>query len=136
MMRTRSRCRGFTSFDAMLSVLPIMLMVIFLLNASLLWATEAEDRMRRQELFDRLVSISDYTVKSGAVRRSGDTRYPNWLDEELLTTGYSEDLRGRAFLAKLYISLEEPDEPYPMCIYRLAVTGDGMSISKLHVCGG
>lgn len=135
MMRGLSRYNGFASFDAMLSVLPIMLMVAFLLNASLLSASSAEERMRRQELFDKLVSISDYTVKSGAVRRSADIRYPNWLDESLLTSGYTEDLKRRASLGELYISLDEPDEAYGICIYRLAVTGDDKAIRKLHVCG-
>jgi hypothetical protein len=131
-----SRYDGFSSFDAMLSMLPVMLMMLFLLNVSLLSASSVEDRMHRQEVFDKLVSIADYTVKSGAVRRVDDIRYPNWVDGALLTESYTEGLRQRASLDSLHISLHEPDQAYQACIYRLVVIGDDKAISRLHVCGG
>ena len=122
--------------QAMLGMLPVMLMVVFMLNVAMLSASSVEDRLQRQEGFDRLVSIADYTVKSGAVYRSDGVRHPNWLDESLLTEEYTEGLRQRASLDSLYISLHEPEHAYPACIYRLVVTGDERAISRLHVCGG
>jgi hypothetical protein len=135
-MMMQSRYNGFASFDAMLSVVPVMLMMLFLLNLSSLSASSVDERMHRQEVFDKLVSIADYSVKSGAVMRVDDIRYPNWVDGALLTDSYAEDLRVRASLGELYISLREPDDAYQACIYRLVVTGDEKALKRLHVCGG
>jgi hypothetical protein len=129
------RARGFASLDALFSLLPIVLIVFIMMNASAALAKHAIDASSRQALFDRLVSAGDYTVKSGAARHEGGVRYPNWLDADAISVGYVSDLRGRAGLESLYVSFDEPAEPYGMCIYRLVVVGDGKEIRRLIVCG-
>jgi len=135
-MRIQSLYKGSISFDALLSTIPIMMMLFFLLNISSTISQDAAETMHRQHVFDKLVSVADYTVKAGAVKRAGGMRYPNWLETGLITPAYVEGLRLRTGLSRLYISTLEPDEDYPSCVYRLVVTGDDKRISRLFVCGG
>lgn len=135
-MRIQNRYKGSISFDALLSIIPVMMMLVFLLNISSMLSQGAAETMHRQHVFDKLVSVADYTVKTGAVRRSGDIRYPNWLETGAITSEYIEDLRLRTGLSRLYLSTDGPDEDYPACIYRLIVTGDDKRIARLFVCGG
>jgi len=135
LMMTPSRYRGFASFDALFSLVPVMLMLFFLLSTGAYLVEEASERMERQVVFDKLVSIADYTMKSGAVVRNGTVRYPNWLDEKLMDADYVEDLRQRAGLERLHISTGGTAEA-AFCLYRLAVVGDDRKPAKLFVCGG
>ncbi len=135
-MISQNRYRGVAALDAMLSLLPVVLIVVLALDASAYIAGAAAEASRRQQLFDRLVSAADYTIKIGAARHSGETRYPNWLDESMLSPEYAESLRKREGLSSLYIGAKEPEERYPMCIFRLYVSGELREMRKLHVCGG
>jgi hypothetical protein len=135
-MRIANQYNGFISFDALLSIVPIVLMTLFLLNLSALITKSASEKIHRQQTFDKLVSIADYTVKIGAVKRVDDMRYPNWIEAKAITGTYVEDLRNRADLPELYISTKEPDGDFQICIYRLAVVDDDKKISRLFVCGG
>ncbi|MFH0737151.1 MAG: hypothetical protein V1827_00540 [Candidatus Micrarchaeota archaeon] len=131
-----NRSKGFASLDALASLVPILLMLSLLFQASRSMADHSMERMSAQEAYDKLVSIADYTVKSGAVVREGDIRYPNWIDENLLGDGYADALRDEAALADLYIGLAEPDGGYDFCIYRIVVSGEEKAIGRLFVCGG
>lgn len=131
--------RGFASLDALLCLVPLLLMLILIADASSSFMRSAEAAAHRQLVFDRIVSVADYTVKIGAARHEGGVRYPNWVDAGAITADYSESMRVRAGLSSLYIGLDAPDEgggEYPICIYRLAVVGEDLEIRKLHVCGG
>ena len=134
-MRRPSRYRGFTSFDALFSLVPMTMMLFFLLNTGAFLTNQANEKMERQQAFDRLVSVADYTVKSGAVMRNGSVRYPNWIDEAKLSDEYVEDLRARSGLRGLRISTDAPDEGMEFCICRLAVAGDDRRIAQVFVCG-
>ncbi len=134
-MRT-SRCeRGFLSFDGMLSLVPMIMLLSLALQASAMHAGAASDALSRQQLFDKLVSVADYTVESGAAVRDGGLRYPNWLDASRLTASYSAGLAEEAGLESLYIGEEKPGGDYAICIYRLAVYGEEKEIGRLFVCG-
>lgn len=130
-----SRSKGFFSMDAMLSMLPLMMLCLLFVQASSEMSGRAARTLFAQQTFDKLVSAADFTVKSGAVMRENGVRYPNWVDPALLDRQYSESLRGRLALASLYISLLPPGEEFGLCIYRIVVVGETKEISKLYVCG-
>lgn len=135
-MRPQSRYRGFASFDAVFSLVPIAMMVLFLMAACAFLAKQAAERMERQQAFDRLVSVADYTVKSGAVVRNGSARHPNWIDGAKIDDAYVEDLRARSGLRELQVSVGgDGAGGAQFCIYRLAAVGGGRSIERIFVCG-
>jgi hypothetical protein len=131
--------RGFASLDALLCLVPLLLMLILIADAASSFMRSAEQAAHRQRVFDRIVTVADYTVKIGAARHEGGVRHPNWVDAGAITGEYTDSMRVRAGLEKLYIGLGAPDEAdggFPICIYRLVVVGDDLEIRKLHVCGG
>jgi hypothetical protein len=120
------------SIDAMMSIIPLVLIFIFLMQSMSIAAWSEEERSATQDLFDRLVSVADYTVKSGAARHEGGIRYPNWVTH--VDNEYKEELRKAAGLSRLEISFSEP-EGYGLCIYRLVVTSSDRRISNMYFCG-
>jgi hypothetical protein len=139
-------------------------MVLMASAMAALVSMDREVRWQSQILFDKLVSIADYTVKSGAVVREGPLRHPNWIDPALLGADYENGLKEKAGLDALEIFLEYGDGAggdaavsgfqFPVsdgsggpgfgrsggagrgtCIYRLVVSGPGRDISRLLVCG-
>lgn len=136
MLIPTSRCeRGFVSFDALLSIVPMAMLVWLAMQVSAVQSEAASERFQNQQLFDKLVSAADYTVKSGAVVREGGLRHPNWLDSSILTMPYSETLAAQAGIRSLYVGRDEPDGDYRICIYRIVVYGDEKEIGRLFVCG-
>jgi hypothetical protein len=135
------RLRGFSSLDALFSILPVVLMVVLAGGTASVISRDAELRSANQVLFDKLVSIADYTVKSGAVMRNDSLRYPNWIDESLLSDDYSTELKEKAGLEELAIRLDRAGSQddggrgHGMCIYRIVVAGPGKAIHRLVVCG-
>jgi len=131
---TLSRYKGFSSFDAIFSLVPVLMMLLFVVELASHFAYDAAEKTHRQQVFNKLVSIADYTVKSGAVRRAGNVKYPNWLDDSI-GESYMDELREHAGLSRLVISFHEPREDYSVCIYRLVVIGDDKKVARLFVCG-
>jgi hypothetical protein len=140
-MRPQSRYRGFASFDALFSLVPMTMMLLFLLNFDACLTKQAGERMERQQTFDRLASVADYTVKSGAVMRNGSVRHPNWIDGAKISEEYIEDLRARSGLWELRVSVGDgwanggPDDAMEFCICRLALVGGDKRIARIFVCG-
>jgi hypothetical protein len=134
-MTRASRHKGFFTIDALFSIIPIILLSLILMQVSSELSGKAREKFRDQEVFDKLVSVADHTVKIGAAVGKDKIRHPNWIVPEKLGDGYSESMRARAGLSALHVSLEEPDGDYSICIYRLVVVGAEKSISKLFVCG-
>ncbi|HSB47618.1 MAG TPA: hypothetical protein VLD37_06405 [Candidatus Bilamarchaeum sp.] len=136
-MQTKpSRSKGFLSLDALFCTVPLILISLLMIRAASELSSKAAARMHSQEVFDKLVSVADHTVKSGAAVKRGGVRHPNWIDETKLTQGYVLGLRETAGLSELYVSLDEPVSDFPVCIYRLVVSGEEKALSKLYVCGG
>lgn len=134
-MIKQSRYKGTMSFDALFSIVPIILIFVFLMDVMSFVGKTTEEASRSQDVFDRLVSIADYSVKTGIVKKDGKVSYPNWIEENMAPASYVENLRTKAGLSELYISLDEPDG-YDICIYRIVVVGEQKKIARLFVCGG
>lgn len=128
--------KGYVSMDGLFSILPAMLILILALDMASHIAREGAGRMHGQELFDKLVSIADYTVKAGAAKtdQKQGLRYPNLIDESRLTQSYADGLASRAGLDALSITLDTPGNG-AVCIYRVVVDAN-MDVRQLHVCGG
>jgi hypothetical protein len=131
-MTEASRYRGIFTLDAMMSIIPTMLIFVFLMQSMSLAAHSEEERSRNQDIFERLVSVADYTVKSGLAKHEGDIRHPNWLDSEI-SADYVENIRQKAGFSELEISFAEPEGK--TCIYRLVVRGPEKKLSKIYFCG-
>jgi hypothetical protein len=99
--------RGFSSLDSLFSILPIMLMVTLALSMASYLSKGTAERAQRQMLFDKLVEIADYTIKSGAVVRDGSVRYPNWIEPGLLGQDFTAGLKDKAGLRRLLLSISE-----------------------------
>lgn len=135
--RHRAARGGFLSFDALLSLAPILLMGLFVLSVSAALAGSAADSMHRQEVFDKVVSAADYTVKSGWARVGEDgLKRPNWMADGPIGPDYVEWLRRQEGLAELEISYAEPEGAHGVCIYRLVAIGEKREIARLFACGG
>lgn len=135
-MTGQSQYKGFASLDALVSLVPILLILLMLWRVSFSLAESSAAIMDRQRTFNKLASIADYTVKSGAAVHEGDLRYPNWIDKSLLSDSYAESLREEAGLDELHIVLGGPPEEPGLCLYRLVVSGQEKAIERLFVCGG
>jgi hypothetical protein len=136
MMMRQSRSKGFVTFDALFSIIPILLLISITMQASADLSKRAQYHSHRQQVFDKLVSVADYTVKIGAARHYGNLRYPNWIDESRISEGYEKDMLEKAGLSALYIGIDEPEDDYAVCLYRIVVVGPEKEIRKLFVCGG
>lgn len=130
----RSRYRGFLSFDAMLGILPVLMMLLLLMQVCSGLMDDAADRLHGQQVFDKLVSAADYSVKSGLAREADGIRYPNWL-EGSVSASYTESLRERMGLSSLEISFGDPSDGHGLCIYRIVAVGDGKKPDRLFFCG-
>jgi hypothetical protein len=134
-MTMPSRYSGFSSMDALLALLPVLLMIMLLMDAAFFLGENTRAEQGRRETLRKIISAADYTVKSGAAVHDGGVRYPNWLDEGGPGGQYSAELASRLGLPALYIGLAEPEGAYDACIYRIVVVGQEKAIRKLHVCG-
>lgn len=130
-----SRSKGFSSFDAIFSLVPILMMLLFVMELSSHFAFTVAEKTHRQQVFNKLVSIADHTVKTGAVRVVDSAKYPNWLEEGKINESYVDALREDAGLSRLMVSLQEPQEGFSFCIYRLVVVGENKQVKRLFVCG-
>ncbi len=132
----QSRFNGFIAIDGMVSLVPILLMLVILMETVSFFSDETAKSSHSQKILNKLLAIADYTVKSGAVVHEGEARYPNWLDEQKLDENFTETLRQKTGLSSLYLGVSEPAIRYPICIYRIVVTGNDKKIKQLFVCGG
>ncbi|MFH1785279.1 MAG: hypothetical protein ABH842_02535 [Candidatus Micrarchaeota archaeon] len=137
MNQTRpNQYNGFIALDGLISLLSVIL-IIFLLTKtiSILSSTDATNA-RHQKIMNKIIAIADNVVKNSAAIHINDVKYPNWIDEQKLNKNLTENLREKTDLSKLYLGTNPPSETYPICIYRIVVTGDEKEIKQLFVCGG
>lgn len=130
-----NQSKGFITIDGMISLLPILLIVFLLVQSTSFLSNSNAQASHSQKIFNKLISIADYTVKSGAAIHQANIRYPNWIDEQKLDAKFMEDLRQKTDLKTLYIGTNT-QQNYPICIYRLVVVGNNKEIKKLFICGG
>ena len=145
--QTKKHKKAFVTFDGLFSILPILMIILFTFNAAQFLTNNALERMHNQIVFDKLVSIADYTVKQGAavtgqIGSPAGTlvRYPNYIDRNKLTTSYEDELNQRSNLQHLNIDLSSPGDGN-FCIYRIVTVQDLVNpindkyIDLLYVCG-
>lgn len=131
-MTRQNQFKGIFSLDAMMSIIPLIMIFIFLMQSMSLVAGSDKGSSEAQDTFDRLVSVADYTVKSGLAKHEENIRYPNWLGENI-DPDFVENMRKKAGFSKLEISFVEPE--MGTCIYRLVVIGPEKRPSKIYFCG-
>ena len=145
----QSSSKGFISFDALFSMLIVVLLLLLFLNYYSYLSLEIKDKLSLQKKFNRIVSIADYLVKIGMAHRTSNAgyanpfyfessiRYPNWVDESLIPTRHQIAIWAKNIgLKKLDVYFgTEPNDDYEICIYRVVVVGPQKEISKLYVCG-
>ena len=146
--RSRAHMKAILSFDGMFSIIPMLFILTITLSAAAFLTKSSLSHMERQQVFDKLVSIADRVVKQDGVvvecvgtSFSGceNTRYPNWINRAKITDSLESNLKSKAGLNSLSISLDDLDSNVDLgsvCIYRIVVVDTDKSITKLYVCGG
>ena len=135
----KNRFKGLASYDGMFSIIPILLLTVFLLNTMHYVLYDSVQKVNSQEKFNMLVVIADYVVKNadGGAYSDNEKVYPNLMEPSQIN-GLEERLRERAGMEELFIGLESgssipSDEK--MCIYRIVVNRGTGEIDRLFVCG-
>ncbi len=130
-----SEQKAFISYDAMLSIMPIMFLLAFIFQIISFIHGDAVSTMRQKELFNFVVVVADYTVKKGAaVEDSQGNLQPNLIDPSRIP-GIEDTINQRS-RHKITIMLGDDAPPQMgLCIYRLVVEKNSQDIKKLYVCG-
>lgn len=127
-----STYRGFLSFDTMLSFIPILLIVIYLISYANFISEKNQNELRSQTLHNKLVSVSELVVNDLAARKNADSIKPNWIDENELLQINNEELKESIGLEKLYVGWQPEGKN---CIYRIVAFGNEKEIRQLFICG-
>ena len=128
------------ALDAIITIIPIVLILVFTLNTAAFLNYKSTDYMERQQIFNKLVSIADSVVKQKAVvvetgnLLTESSSYPNWIDESRFNSIDRLLLANQTGLKSLSVTFDKPGQN-KYCIYRLVVVGTGKEIHKLYVCG-
>lgn len=129
--------KAFITYDALLSVMPIMFLIVFIIQVMAFINNDAIYTLQNRELFNFLVAVADYTVKKSdaVVLDSLNNLQPNLIDESKLI-GVQDKINNGVTKLKIEISLDDPSplHHYQTCIYRLVVDSQN-NIRKLYVCG-
>ncbi len=134
-MRRLHKCKAFVSYDALLSIMPIMFLLAFVFQIMVLIHDDATATLRQKELFNFLVVTADYAVKKGAAVADGQNNLqPNLIDPAKINA--IETMVNANSRHRIAISLGD-DSPgqMEMCIYRLVVEKNSLETKKLYVCG-
>ncbi|HGE72715.1 TPA: hypothetical protein ENX78_17895 [Candidatus Poribacteria bacterium] len=132
--------KAFITYDALLSIMPIMFLIVFIIQVMAYINNDAIYTLQKRELFNFLVAAADYTVKKSdavAVDSLGNLQ-PNLIDGSKLSSVNANISTGVSKF-KIDISLSNlKDEPPndQTCVYRLVVnSSNNKEIKKLYVCG-
>lgn len=124
-MMKKSHSKGIIIFDTLFSIVPIVLIFIVVMEYIYLFLPTEDGK------YDKLLSVSDYTVKIGAVFSSAKVRYPNWVDPSKIDSEYSDEMSKRMGIP-IDISFEKGKGT---CIYRIVAKGEEKIPAKLYFCG-
>jgi hypothetical protein len=128
--------KAFITYDALFSIIPIMLLAALILQSMAFVNYDGSKAMSKQQTMDFLVATADYVINDGAVKQdSMGNRIPNWIDESRLPAVQSE-LQGNVSKSINIAVGAKPEGE--VCIYRLVLVGPERStgsIEKLYVCG-
>jgi hypothetical protein len=117
--------------DTMVAILPVLLIVVYTLNAMVIAQKNYENTVEAQQKFDVLVSSADYLVNYGLAVKGDGKYYPNWIVELDLNTIKNVELNSG--LKKLTVGF---DADGTTCIYRVIAYGADKQIRKLYFCEG
>ncbi len=129
--------RAFVSFDFLFSAIPILLMIFYILSYAHLMQERTGEGLENQVVFDKLVSISNYAVRVGAVKTEGSMFPEKKSIPNLISSGNFSQLE-RILSSRMRMnSLSIGFEPGPgkQCITRLVVEESAMDVRKLYFCG-
>jgi hypothetical protein len=133
---SRFNCaKGLLSFDALFSILPLLLMIFYILNVVAFVVKNASDSAQQQILFDKVVSVADYAVKHSLAKKSESARWPNLVRSVELNENELNELKSSLDFKKLSVG-EEPTTG--TCVYRLILLESSLGvkqIKKVYVCG-
>lgn len=134
-MKNSHKRKAFASYDALLSIMPVMFLLAFVFQIMSFIHNDATDAMRQRELFNFLVVVADYAVKKGAAAEDAQGNLqPNLIDPSKI--GLIEDVINKNSRHKIMLTLRDGDPPQmQMCIYRVVVEKNSLEIKKLYVCG-
>ncbi len=136
-----NRRKGFVSYDGLFSLLPVLMLTVFVLGTMQYLLSDSVDKMDSQEKYNLLVSVADYIVKDGGAYKEGEKVYPNWISETELGAVRSQlsEIRSMLGLPGLDFGLEDAEgydgESGKTCVYRLVVSGQEKELDRLFVCG-
>lgn len=121
----------------MFSLIPILLLTVFLLNTMRYILYDSVEKTGAQEKFNMLTVIADYVVKDAGAYGEGDAVYPNLIEPAQLN-GLGAQLGPPAGMENIFIGLESEGRPPAdagTCIYRIVVNRVTREIDRLFVCG-
>jgi len=136
---SKGRYKGLVSYDGMFSLIPILLLTVFLLNSMQYMLYNSIEKVKEQEKFNMLVVIADYVVKNAGAYTESDGIYPNLMDQSKLSSNIlGQQLGGEYKMTDLFIGLESessiPNDERT-CIYRIVAKHPNREVDKLFVCG-
>lgn len=134
----KGRYNGFASYDGMFSIVPILLLSVFILSTMQYLLYDSVHKVNSQEKFNFLTVVADYAVKNadGGAYSESEKVYPNLIVPSKLS-GLEQKI-GEEMERDIFIGLESggsiPSEE-KTCIYRIVVNHDTEQIDRLFVCG-
>lgn len=128
----RNRYKAFVSLESLITLLIWLILLGVVFQTLHQVSGQNAGYLERQERWDKLVSAADFIVKRGAVYANTEAVYPNWIEEEKLTTLDREMLAEKLGVDKLDVGWE-PGEG--VCLYRIVARGAQKEIAQLWVCG-
>ena len=128
----KSRYKAFIALESLVVMLILLVLMFYVIHTIKTIVENNSSYAKKQQRFDKLVSIADNMVKSGLAKESSDARYPNWVDENKFASLDAEVYRKQFSLSKLSIAFQQGEG---VCIYRLVVFGEQKEIKKLFICG-
>lgn len=126
---------GFVSFDTLIAILPVLLLVLFAIKASVMYGSFSDGQTSAASSYGRLVSSADYLVNYGLVKKESGKYYPNWI---VSVDGAEVERVGNAAGLDLHVRIEAEGSAasYGSCIYRLIAYGEEKHIAKIYFCTG
>ncbi len=125
-----NQCNGFVFLDFLFSTIPIILMLLTALQLSSSLTSSSEANIKDQILLNKLISVSDYVVRYGAVEKNNGYYSPNEISESEFNSLNIIELKEKLNLHNLHVSFAQGEGN---CIYRLVIYKN--QIKKLYFCG-
>lgn len=131
-----NQSNGLLSLDALFFLLPVLLLVFYVFSTIFLLVEKSNNFIKDQTLFNKLVSVGDYTTELALAEKTDTSRLPNLVKKLSLSETETNNLKDTFDFKKLSVSEEQTGG---VCIYRLVVFHsddlDLERIEKIYFCG-